>query len=162
MAYGMAGVPLGAYEVGRLANIGLNHYSLDGGVGFTYLDPTKGHEFSIVGGLTYNFENRDTDYQNGVNAHIDWAASKFLDERTHVGLNGYLYYQLSGDSGSGALLGDNKARVYSVGPQIGHSFPFGQQQGYVNFRANFEFSADNRPEGWNLLVTLSLPLRATQ
>lgn len=65
-------------------------------------------------------------------------------------------------NGSGALLGDNKARVYSVGPQIGHFFPFGQQQGYVNVRANFEFSVDNRPEGWNLFVTLSLPMSAGQ
>ena len=115
LAYTMGGVPVGAYEVGRLANIGLNHWSLDAGGGYTYLDPKAGHEFSIVGGLTYNFENEDTNYQNGIDGHIDWAASQFLNEQLHIGLVGYIYYQLSGDSGSGAVLGDFESRVYSVG-----------------------------------------------
>ena len=95
----MGGVPVGAYEVGRLANIGLNHWSLDAGGGYTYLDTKAGRELSIVGGVTYNFENEDTNYQNGVDGHIDWAASQFLNEQLHIGLVGYIYYQLSGDSG---------------------------------------------------------------
>ena len=36
-----------------------------------------------------------------------------------------IYYELSGDSGSGAVLGDFKSRVYSVGPQAGFFFPDG-------------------------------------
>jgi len=35
LAYAMGGIPLGAYQVGRLANIGLNHWSLDAGGGYT-------------------------------------------------------------------------------------------------------------------------------
>ena len=158
MTYVMAGVPTGAYQVGRLANIGLNHWSVDGGGGYTYLDAAKGHEFSIVGGLTYNLENDDTDYRNGVDSHIDWALSQFLSEQVHVGINGYVYYQLSGDSGAGAVLGSNKARVYAAGPQIGYFFPVGKEKGYVNLRANWEFNASNRPEGWNVFLTLSVPL----
>jgi len=158
MTYAMADIPVGAYDLGRLANIGINHYAVDGGGGFTYFDPMKGHEVSIVAGLTYNFENRDTDYRNGVDMHVDFAASKFLSQSTHVGLAGYIYYQLSGDSGGGAKLGDNKARVYALGPQFGHFFPFGKDKGYVNVRANWEFDAKNRPEGWNVYATLSLPV----
>ena len=30
----------------RLANIGIGHAAVDGGFGYTYLDPSKGHEFS--------------------------------------------------------------------------------------------------------------------
>ena len=89
----------GCVPGGRLANIGLNHWSLDAGGGYTYLDAKAGHEFSIVAGFTYNFENEDTNYQNGVDGHIDWAASQFLNEQLHIGLVGYIYYQLSGDSG---------------------------------------------------------------
>jgi hypothetical protein len=157
LAYAMGGVPVGAYEVGRLANIGLNHWSLDAGAGYTYLDPKAGHEFSIVGGLTYNFENEDTNYQNGVDGHIDWAASQFLNEQLHIGLVGYIYYQLSGDSGSGATLGDFESRVYAVGPQAGYFFPVGKAQGYVNLRGYYEFDASKRPEGWNASLTLSFP-----
>jgi hypothetical protein len=162
MAYGMGGVPTGAYQVGRLANLGLNHYSFDAGGGYTYLDPKKGHEFSAVGGFTYNFENDDTHYQNGIDSHIDWAASQFLNEQVHVGVAGYMYYQLTGDSGAGAVLGDNKARVYGLGPQAGYFFPFGGGKGYVNLRGYYEFGAANRPDGWNVWLSLELPLSATK
>lgn len=157
LAYAMGGVPVGAYEVGRLANIGVNHWSLDAGAGYTYLDPKAGHELSIVGGLTYNFENEDTNYQNGVDGHIDWAASQFLNEQLHLGLVGYIYYQLSGDSGSGATLGDFESRVYAVGPQAGYFFPAGKAQGYVNLRGYYEFDASKRPDGWSAWLTLSFP-----
>ncbi len=157
LAYTMAGIPTGSYELGRLANIGLNHYSIDAGGGYTYLNTETGREASIVGGLTYNFENDDTNYQNGVDGHIDWAASQFLNEQLHVGLVGYVYHQLSGDSGEGARLGDFESRVYAAGPQAGYFFPVGERQGYLNFRAYFEFDAENRVEGWNTWLTLAYP-----
>jgi hypothetical protein len=158
LAYSMFGVPTGAYQVGRLANLGINHYSIDGGGGYTYLDAQKGHEFSIVGGLTYNFENNDTHYKNGIDSHIDWAASQFLNEQLHVGVVGYFYYQLTGDSGSGATLGDFKSKVAAVGPQAGYFFPIGKSKGYVNLKGYWEFGAQNRAEGWNLWLSLALPL----
>ncbi|MEJ8822629.1 transporter [Variovorax humicola] len=158
MVYGMFGIPVGAYRVGRLANLGTNHGAIDGGGGYTYFDEKKGREFSIVGGLTYNFENTDTHYQNGVDAHVDWAASQFLSEQVHVGLVGYFYDQLTGDSGSGATLGPFKSRVAAVGPQVGYFFPIGAQKGYLNLKAYWEFAAENRAKGWNVWLTLALPL----
>ena len=121
----MAGVPVGSYKVGRLANLGTNHWSLDAGGGYTYLDPKKGHEFSAVLGFTHNWENDDTNYKNGTSGHLDWAASQFFSEQLHVGIVGYFYKQLSGDSGSGAVLGDFKSKVSGIGPQIGYFFPVG-------------------------------------
>lgn len=162
MAYTMIGVPVGAYRLGRLANLGTNHWSIDAGGGYTYFDPKKGHEFSIVGGLTYNFENDDTHYQNGVDSHVDWAASQFLSEQVHIGIVGYFYYQLTGDRGSGATLGDFKSRVAAIGPQAGYFFPVGKEKGYVNLKGYWEFDAKNRPEGWNVWLTLELPLDAGQ
>ena len=88
--------------------------------------------------------------------------SQFLNEQTQVGLVGYIYYQLTGDSGSGATLGDFKARVYSVGPQAGYFFPVGGAKGYVNLRGYWEFDASDRPKGWNASLTLSLPLDASR
>src|SRR5262245_39978615 len=46
---------------------------VDGGVGYTYFNPKTGHELSAVAGLTYNFENEHTDYQNGIDFHLDAA-----------------------------------------------------------------------------------------
>ena len=158
MAYTMLGVPVGSYKAGRLANLGTGHWAVDGGAGYTYLDEKKGHEVSVVGGLTYNFENPDTDYKNGIDAHVDWAASQFFSPALHAGLVGYLYYQLTGDSGSGATLGDFKSRVYAIGPQLGYFFKMGQQKAYANVKAYYEFGAKNRPEGWNLWLSVAIPL----
>jgi hypothetical protein len=160
MAYTMLGVPVGSYEAGRLANIGTNHWSADVGGGYTYLNEKTGREFSAVLGFTYNWENSDTQYKNGIDSHLDWAASQFLSEQTHVGLVGYFYQQLSGDSGAGATLGDFKSRVYAIGPQVGYFFPVGARKWYVNLKGYYEFEARNRPEGWNAWVTLAIPLGA--
>jgi hypothetical protein len=162
MAYVMAGVPVGSYDVDRLANLGTNHWSLDAGGGYTHLDTKSGREFSATLGFTYNFENTDTDYQNGVSGHLDWAASQFLSEQLHVGVVGYFYQQLSGDKGAGAVLGDFKSRVYAAGPQIGYFFPVGGQKWYFSLKGYVEFEAQNRPEGWNTWVTLAIPLGASK
>lgn len=158
LAYTQAGMPVGAYQAGRLANMGVNHWSADLGGGYTYLNPTSGREFSMVAGATYNFENHDTNYKNGVDGHLDWGASQFLSEQLHVGLVGYFYQQLSGDSGSGARLGDFKSRVNGIGPQIGYLSKVGERQAYFNLKGYHEFDAKNRPEGWNVSLTLSMPL----
>jgi hypothetical protein len=158
MAYTMLGVPVGSYEAGRLANIGTNHWSADVGGGYTYLNEKTGREFSAVLGFTYNFENDATQYKNGIDGHLDWAASQFLSEQTHVGLVGYFYQQISGDSGAGAALGDFKSRVYAIGPQAGYFLTVGGRKLYMNLKGYVEFDAQNRPEGWNAWLTLSIPL----
>ncbi len=160
MTYVMLGVPVGSYDVDRLATIGINHWSADIGGGYTYLNMKTGREFSAVLGLTYNFENSDTDYQSGIDAHLDWGASQFLSEQVHIGLVGYFYYQLTRDSGSGAKLGDFKSQVNGIGPQLGYFFKMGGNDAYFNLKGYWEFGARNRPEGWNSWVTLVIPLGA--
>jgi hypothetical protein len=110
-------------------------------------------------GFTYNFENPDTDYKNGIDSHLDWAASQFLSQQWHIGLAGYFYYQLTGDSGTGARLGGYKSRVIGVGPEVGYFFKVGDQNWYANLKGFYEFDAANRPEGWNVWVTLAIPLK---
>ncbi len=61
MAYLTGDIPVGKYNSSNLANIGLGHAVIDGGLGYTYFDPKTGHEFSAVFGLTGNFENHSTE-----------------------------------------------------------------------------------------------------
>lgn len=157
MVYASAGVPIGAYDKDRLANLGTNHWAFDVGSGYTYFD--KKNELSVVLGFTYNLENPDTNYKNGVDAHIDWAASHFFSPRFHAGLVGYVYHQISGDSGSGAILGDFKSAVSGIGPQAGW---FLENESYINLKAYYEFEARNRPDGWNLWLTLAIPFSDTK
>ncbi len=155
MVYLTGGIPVGDYDSDRLANLGLGHGAIDAGYGYTYLDPAAGNEFSIVAGMTWNFENPDTDYRSGIDGHIDWGASKFLSERWQVGAVGYFYQQLTGDSGDGATLGAFKSRVAGIGPQVGYFFPAGKMQGYVSLKSYYEFAAENRPEGWNVWLSVA-------
>jgi len=158
MLYTMGGVPVGSYSPNQLANLGTNHGSIDGGGGYTYFNPKTGWEFSAVLGFTYNLENDDTHYQNGTDIHLDWAVSRFLSQQVHVGLVGYIYNQLTADSGSGASLGDFKSRVNGIGPQVGYFLKSGARTYYMNAKANFEFASKNRPDGWNLWLTVVIPL----
>lgn len=153
LTYVTANIPIGAYDPQRLANLGLGHVGVDGGAGYTYFNPQTGHELSAVAGLTYNFENPDTHYKNGIDFHLDWGASQFLSKQLHVGLVGYAYQQLTGDSGSGNRVGDFRSRVFAVGPQLGYIVPMGSQQGYLNLKGYKEFGAEHRPEGWNVWLT---------
>lgn len=160
MVYVTGDIPVGDYDPDRLANLGIGHGAIDGGLGYTYFNPHSGYEFSASGGVTYNFENEDTNYQNGIDSHFDLAASKFLSEQVHAGVAGYYYQQLTGDDGSGATLGDFKSRVFGVGPQIGYFVPAGEMQAYVNLKGFYEFGAENRSEGWNVWLTFALTPKA--
>jgi hypothetical protein len=156
MVYATAGIPTGAYDATRLSNLGLGHWAVDSGAGYTYLDEKAGFEWSAVLGFTYNFINPVTQYQSGVDAHLDWGISPFVSDKMSIGVAGYIFEEVTGDSGPGAKLGAFKGRVAGIGPQIGFFFPLAGQQGTLTFRAYHEFDAKNRPDGWNTWVTLSL------
>jgi hypothetical protein len=156
MAYLTGDIPVGKYGSTDLANIGLGHAALDGGLGYTYFDPKAGHEFSAVFGLTGNFRNQSTGYTSGVDSHLDWGASQFLSKQVQVGLVGYFYEQLTSDSGCAPALCPFKSRVIGIGPQLGYLFPVGNMQGYFNIKGYGEFDHDNRPDGWNLWLTFVL------
>jgi hypothetical protein len=95
-------------------------------------------------------------YQNGIDLHLDWGASQFLSPQWQVGLVGYAYRQITPDGGSGDRVGAFESQVFAVGPQIGHVFPVGQLQGYLNLKGYKEFGARNRPEGLNVWLTFAL------
>lgn len=156
MAYLTGDIPAGLYSSSNLANIGIGHGAIDGGVGYTYLDQQTGREFSVVTGLTGNFTNSSTGYTNGMDWHLDWGASQFLSKQVMVGLVGYVYDQLTPDTGCAPILCPFESRVLGVGPQIGFIFPVGSMQGYLNLKAYGEFDNANRPDGWNAWLTFVL------
>ena len=155
MTYVMASVPIGAYDPNRLAGIGLGHWAIDGGLGYTYM-PASGFEFSVTAGMTYNFINPSTRYQSGLDAHIDIGTSYSFSDNFYVGAAGYFFSQLTADTGGSPLLGDFRSRVAGVGPQVGWSLQLGGLATDFNIRGYKEFAAQNRPEGWNVYFTVSL------
>ena len=158
MSYVTGDIPVGAYDSKRLANLGIGHGAIDVGGGYTYLDQNTGREFSAVVGVTYNWKNSDTQYKNGIDSHLDWAASQFLSANWEVGVAGYVYYQLDGDSGAGAKLGPFKSRIAAIGPEVGYAFSIGGMPAYANLRGYYEFWAQNRVEGYAVFATVVIPI----
>jgi len=156
MVYAITGIPVGEYNPTRLATMGLGHWAADAGAGYTYYDEKAGVEWSAVVGFTYNFINPYTQYQSGIDAHLDWAFSPYVGEKFHFGAVGYYYNQLTGDSGPGATLGPFRSRVTGIGPQIGFFLPMLEREAYLNVRGYYEFDAKNRLEGWTAFISYSV------
>ena len=157
MTYITGNLTTGRYGPTRIANLGIGHNAIDAGGAYTYLNQKTGFEFSATLGFTYNFKNEHTQYQNGVNMHLDLGASQFLTKQWQVGLVGYLYDQLSCDTGLGNRVGCFEGRVAGIGPQVGYIFPISKEwQGYINVKGYGEFAAQNRPDGWNAWLTFAI------
>ena len=157
MTYVTGNLNVGVYDQNSLANLGIGHHAIDAGGGYSYFNPQTGLEYSGSLGFTYNFKNVHTDYQNGVDMHFDAAASQFVTKQLQLGVVGYAYQQLSCDSGGGVRLGCFESRVFGLGPQLGYIVPLGTtHQAYLNLKGYKEFAAENRPEGWNVWLTLAI------
>jgi hypothetical protein len=155
MVYGMGDIPVGTYDSTRLANFGIGHGAADVGVGYTYFDEKAGREFSAVTGLTYNLVNPSTNYQNGINWHLDWGASHFLTKTLQVGAVGYFYNQLTPDRGCAPSLCPFESRTMGIGPQLGLIIPGTSVETYINVKAYWDFDTQNRASGASAWFTLS-------
>ncbi|NEX17378.1 MAG: hypothetical protein C1943_12290 [Halochromatium sp.] len=110
--------PTGGYDTSGsdLANLGRNYWSFDTVGAVTWFNPDSRTEVSLAPGVMVNTENSATNYRTGTEFHMDFVANQFVSESFALGLRGYYYNQLTGDSGSGATLGDFKSESFGVGP----------------------------------------------
>ena len=158
MTYLTGDIPVGSYNPNSLAGIGIGHAAIDGGGAYTYLNLKTGTEFSATLGFTKNFENYSTHYTNGIDSHLDLAASLFLTQQLFVGLVGYYYQQLTADSGQLPILGPDQSRTRGIGPQIGYNFNVGGQSISANLRGYVEFDSYRRLQGRAVFATINIPL----
>lgn len=151
-------VPAGAYREGQLANISLNRPALDLTGAFTWLDPNIGLEISVAPGITFNWTNTATHYKTGNEFHVEWGISQYLSKDFSVGVIGYHYQQLTGDTGTGANLGPFKGRVTALGGTIAYNFKVAEIPVSARIKIYREFNTKNRQEGTAGFLTLSFPL----
>ncbi len=155
---GMVNIPVGSYAKADLVNMGFNRWAADVTGAMTYLNTTNGLELSLAPGITFNGENPDTRYKTGTEFHVEGAAMKHFSKSFALGVTGYHYRQITGDSGAGAVLGSFKGRVSAIGPNLTYNFQIGKVPVLTSFRFLHEFDAKNRLAGNAAIFTLTVPL----
>ena len=160
--YGSVFIPVGDYEVGRIANVGKNRWALDVGGAYTMANFKRGRELSSVLGFTVNGDNEDTDYETGTEMHLEVAGKQHLPNHWSFGLVGYWYEQLTGDSNNPPILGDFKGRAVALGPEVSYQFVQNPKRPVtLDLRWYHEFEVKNRLEGDSVFLTISFPLAIT-
>ena len=164
---GLLNVPIGSWNQGDLVNLGFNRWVFDLTGAVTYLDMASGVELSTALGVTFNGENLDTDYESGTELHVEFAGSKLFANGMSLGVVGYHYQQLTGDSGGTiaqqvaiAALNGFKGRATAIGPSFGMTVPLGDRALNMSLRWYHEFEVKNRLEGDAVLFSASVPLQS--
>ena len=151
--------PTGSYEVGRLANLGKNYWTFEPIVGLMYLGKQNGREASVFFGADFNTENPDTNYHTGTQLHVDGTLAQHFPVGTALlglGVTGYWYQQVEGDSGSGATFGSFKGRTNGIGPSFTISHPFGSHNFVAELKWLHELGVERRPEGDSFVLKAML------
>ncbi len=152
----MAVAPVGSYDKDRVANTGMNYWTFEADIAMTYYDPEKGRDYSLVFGYNYNTENQDTNYQSGDELHLDFVLNQYLSEKFGLGIAGYLYKQIGGDSGDGAVLGSFKGEGIGIGPAIYYTAQVGEKPLYCIFKWVHDVHAENRVKGDYAFLSFAL------
>ena len=150
--------PTGDYEAGRLANTSKNFWTFEPTLGLMYFGVNNGIEASMFLGADFNTENPDTDYQSGTQLHVDGTLAQhfpLFKGLAGVGVNGFWYEQVTGDSGAGATFGDFEARTAGLGPVLSYAFKLGKVDMIAEAKWLRELETMKRLEGdtvWFKLV----------
>jgi hypothetical protein len=121
--------PTGKYTAGQLANSGMGYWTFEPLLAFSWLSSKIGTEFSLYTAVDFNTQNNTTDYKSGDVFHVDATLAQHLPlfgGIIGVGASGFFVQQITGDSGSGARLGDFETQSYGVGPTLSYVHAIGK------------------------------------
>ncbi|WP_284777889.1 transporter [Agrobacterium sp. lyk4-40-TYG-31] len=143
-------MPTGGYHVSELANVGLNHWSIQPSAGYHYTDP-QGLEAAALARLIFNTKNTDTDYRSGTELVIDYAVGWNI-EKWRVAAVGYYLQQLSDDTGPGVAADGHRGNSFAIGPSLTYSFNPGMQ---LSASWQHDLIAENRAQGNTMWVNFA-------
>jgi len=150
--------PVGSYNAERRLNTGLGRWALEPNVAVTWLHPKYGQEVSISMGWTFNVQNPATRYTTGQEFHMEYFVGQHLPLGFTLGLAGYIYNQMTADTGSGATLGAFHGQTIALGPCLAFN---GKMAGHpigLNARYYNELKVKNRFDGQAAYLTFTLGL----
>ena len=145
--------PTGNFDSGSLANVGKNYWTFEPSASVSYLNHKIGLEVTAFAGFDFNTENNSTNYQSGHSFHLDTTVAEhipLLGGLVGFGANAFYYQQITGDSGSGAQLGDFIGHSIGVGPALSYATKLGKEK-KIDFAAEIkwlpEIEVDKRLKG---------------
>lgn len=147
--------PTGDYELGRLANTGMNYWTFDPTVGVAYSNEKTGFNALLFGGITINTENEATNYRSGSVFHLEGSVTQLLPLGkgfVGIGANAFYYQQVTGDSGSGTKLGGFEGMTAGVGPVLNYILPIGKNTLAAEVKWLPELDTKNRLQGDSVWV----------
>ena len=148
--------PTGLYRKGDLAFTSLNYWTVLPQFALTYFDPASGWDVSAAVAYAVNTKNQATQYLTGNIFDLDWAVGKQLTPAWKIGIAGYYLQQVTGDSGSGAVLGANQMSVWALGPAATYSFEIGQTPVSLLAKWTHEIAASRTFQGDTVTTAFSL------
>lgn len=151
--------PSGEYDAGALANVGKNYWTFEPTLSLSYISSKIGLEVSAFAAMDFSTRNDDTDYQTGDRFHLDLTVAEhlpLLGGFVGVGASGFYYQQVSGDSGSGATLGDFEGRTVGVGPVISYIRKLGKTDFAAEIKWLPELDVEHRTQGDYIWVKVGM------
>jgi hypothetical protein len=142
--------PTGDYDKGKLANLGKNYWTFEPAVSLSYISSKIGLEMSAFAGMDFNTKNHKTDYRSGTQFHLDFTVAEHLPLFGGIiglGANAFYYQQITGDSGSGASLGDFKGRTLGIGPVLSYATKIWKKDLVAEVKWLPDIEVKKRPKG---------------
>jgi len=147
-------LPTGDFELDEPASPGKDFHSTMLTLGGTYyLDEGKLWSASILSRYEMHGKSDKKEVRPGDDFHFEWGVARNVAKFWDVGLSGYCQWQVGVDKGSGPDVNAFKDRVFAAGPEVSKFFPAAKL--ILALRGQWEFGAEDRPEGRVLSMTLT-------
>jgi hypothetical protein len=151
----LAVTPAGRYAPGFYPLVGFNRPSFDAGWAFTWFDKSSKLQVNGAVGFMAGLENDATHYQTGDEFHVEWAIGYKFDNSLEIGVVGYDYRQITGDSGPGAILGSFEGTVDAIGPCLSYSSKLGDTPVTISVRDYEQYNSKHFFQGNLALVSFT-------
>jgi hypothetical protein len=169
--------PTGSYNEKRMVNIRKNLWTFTPAFQITTFFPWH-PKIALGARLDYSFNTRNDNFiinpdtaakignmaltglkthiTPGQEFHLDYGISYCVtklgaDPQVSLGIVGYYYQQITSDKTGVGKVGNDKGRVFAVGPGAWVNY----KKWNVGIRSAFETQVKNRPQGWLTLSTIT-------
>lgn len=136
--------PTGSFDKTDPSSIGLNYWTIAPILAATYISD-GGFEVSGKFQYFFNTKNKDIDYTSGNEFLCDYMVGQHIGN-WNVGVNGFIYKQITDDEVAGVKVNDNLAQNFSAGPAIQYNY----KNMFFNAKYQWDTSVRNLQEGQKL------------